>query len=201
VPIDTDTSHLCRSIEHGAGGACSQLHGIMTLVKNSRIVWLAACLIVLSFLPQFSFGNPELSDAQKRQIVYRMYADYKKDFPAVQDVSPQEAMALLKSDQVVFVDVRTPEEMKVSMLPQAVSRQEFQKDPARYAGKKIVAYCTISYRSGKFAQEMTRQGITVYNLTGGILAWTLEGGKVYDARGETKRIHPTGTIRPKAIRP
>ena len=161
----------------------------MPTTKSRNIVWLAGCLIILSYFPHFSLADSHLSDDQKKQIVYRMYADYKKDFPAVQDVSPQDAMALLKSDQVVFVDVRKPEEMKVSMLPHAVSQQEFQKDPARYAGKKIVAYCTISYRSGKFAQDMARHGITVYNLTGGILAWTLEGGKVYDARGETKRIH------------
>ena len=30
-----------------------------------------------------------------------------------------------------------------------------------------------------FALEMTRKGLEVYNLTGGILAWTLEGGKSF----------------------
>jgi rhodanese-related sulfurtransferase len=164
----------------------------MATIKNPKIAWLAGCLIILFYFAHASLANSDLSDEQKKEIVYRMYAEYKKDFQAVRDISPQEAMALLQAHQVVFVDVRTPEEMKVSMLPDAVSRQEFQNDPGRYAGKKIVAYCTISYRSGKFAQEMAAQGITVYNLTGGILAWTLEGGKVYDARGETKRIHVYG---------
>lgn len=149
-------------------------------------------MIAETFMPQVSLSDSQLSDDQKKEIVYRMYAGYKKDFPTVQDISPQDAMALLKSGEVVFVDVRKSDEMDVSRLPNALSQEEFLKNPARYADKKVAGYCTISYRSGKFAEEMAKQGITIYNLTGGILAWTLEGGKVYDARGETKRIHVYG---------
>jgi sodium/bile acid cotransporter 7 len=40
---------------------------------------------------------------------------------------------------------------------------------------------------------MDEKGISVRNLEGGILAWTLEGGKVYDENGEeTNRIHVYG---------
>ena len=39
---------------------------------------------------------------------------------------------------------------------------------------------------------MAALGRTVYNLKGGILAWVLEGGAVYDADGESKRIHVYG---------
>ena len=39
-------------------------------------------------------GDNSLSDAQKKEVVYAMYADYKKDFPAVTDISPQRAMEL-----------------------------------------------------------------------------------------------------------
>ncbi len=39
---------------------------------------------------------------------------------------------------------------------------------------------------------MTRKGITMYNLRGGLLAWVHDGGKVVDQKGETKRIHVYG---------
>jgi sodium/bile acid cotransporter 7 len=134
-----------------------------------------------------------MPDADKKETVYRMYNGYKKDFPEVRDISPQQAMALLKQDKVVFVDTRKPEEMTVSMLPGAISGEAFLNHPEQYRDKTIVGYCTISYRSGKFASRIAEQGITVINLRGGILAWTLEGGKVYDNSGkEVKRIHVYG---------
>ncbi len=40
--------------------------------------------------------------------------------------------------------------------------------------------------------ESASKGIPVSNLTGGLLAWVLEGGKVYDKKGETRRIHVYG---------
>lgn len=132
------------------------------------------------------------TDREKKAVVYQMYAEYKKDFPEIIDIDPLEAMALQKRGEVVFVDTRTPAEMQVSMLPDAIGKSVFQKQMRRYTDRKIVAYCTISYRSGLFAAEMARQGITIYNLRGGILAWTLEGGKVYNGKKPVKRIHVYG---------
>lgn len=135
----------------------------------------------------------DLTDVDKKGIVYKMYADYKKKFPAVVDVTPQEAMRLLQENQVLFVDIREPAEMQVSMLPGAISKEQLLSESTRYSGYTIVGYCTISYRSGMFAQKMASKGLRIYNLKGGLLAWTLEGGKVYDANGDvTKRIHVYG---------
>jgi hypothetical protein len=37
---------------------------------------------------------------------------------------------------------------------------------------------------------MAKKGITIVNLQGGILAWILEGGEVYDKSGKkVKRVH------------
>ena len=133
-----------------------------------------------------------LTDEEKKAIVYKMYREYKKDFPGVKDISPKEAMKLLKMDKVLFVDTRTDAEMKISMLPGAISQKTYLKNKSLYRNKTIVLYCTISYRSGKLAQSLKKQGVEVYNLTGGLLAWVLEGGKVYDKTGETRRIHVYG---------
>jgi sodium/bile acid cotransporter 7 len=151
-------------------------------------------LVWVLSLPAGTAAEPGLSDAQKLQTVYRMYyQEYKAEFQTVRDVVPQEAMEWLARGQVVFVDTRKPAERQVSMLPASVSKAQFLQSPQMYTDKKVVGYCTISYRSGLFAKEMAEKGVTVYNLAGGILAWTLEGGKIYDPSGnETRRLHVYG---------
>ena len=133
-----------------------------------------------------------MSEAEKRSKIETMYRDYKKDFPDVQDITPAEAMQLLKSNQAVFVDVREKKEQAVSMLPGAITEQEFLNHLDRYRDKTIIGYCTISYRSGKLAEKLKAQGVVMLNLRGGLLAWVHAGGKVYDRNGETRRIDVYG---------
>ena len=138
-------------------------------------------------------GDRPQSDVAKIKAVYSMYADYKKEFPQVRDISAHEAMALQAQGRVVFVDTRKPAEMAVSALPGAVTQQDFLIHRDRYGDKTAIAYCTISYRSGVFARDLASRGIAVVNLQGGILAWILEGGKVYDAQGRpSRRVHVYG---------
>ncbi len=151
------------------------------------------CLwIFIGILIPLTVRGADLTDAQQKEIVYKMYEDYRKEFPSVNDISPCEAMKLMKTGRVLFVDTRKPTEMKVSMLPNAMTRKAFLKSPSRYEDSTVIAYCTISYRSGNFAGKMSQKGIEVYNLRGGLLAWVFEGGKVYDTNGETKRVHVYG---------
>lgn len=149
--------------------------------------------ILIGLLPAAAGGEAALSDREKRQVVYKMYTDGKKDFPAVKDLSPQQAMDLLDQGRLVFVDTRKPAEMKVSMLPGAITKEKYLMEPGRYDDRTVVVYCTISYRSGVFARKMQEKGFTVYNLKGGMLAWTLEGGSVFDPDGrKTKQLHVFG---------
>jgi len=151
-------------------------------------------VIILLFI--FSLAgavDTNLSDEEKKTIVYGMYDNYKKhDFPGVQDIHPQQALKLLQAQKIMFVDTRNQSEMDISMLPDSLPKTVFLKHPEKYKDKIIVAYCTISYRSGKFAQEMQKRNFPVKNLAGGLLAWVLEGGKVYNRAGETNRIHVYG---------
>jgi len=151
-------------------------------------------LLMSILLPAASVqaGETQPSDARKKKAVYALYAEYKKDFPAVSDIDPLNAMQLLERDAVIFVDTRKPAEMEVSQLPRAVSKETFLADIDRYRGQTIVGYCTISYRSGVFAREMADRGVEILNLKGGILAWTLEGGTVYHDGKPVKRIHVYG---------
>ena len=158
------------------------------IMITTTVIWM----ITMTGMAPKAHAGTTLSDDEKREIVYEMYAGYKKKFPNVTDISPKKAMALMKTGMVVFVDTRTPEEMAVSALPGAISKEAFIEHQASYHDYVAIGYCTISYRSGKFAEEMAARGVKMSNLTGGLLAWVLEGGKVYDNGSETRRIHVYG---------
>ena len=132
------------------------------------------------------------SDAERRQKIEEMYEDYREAFADVPDISPERAMALLKTEKVVFIDDRKPEEQAVSMLPNSITAADFLRDPSEFEDYTKIGYCTISYRSGKLAQELQGRGIRIYNLRGGILAWVHDGGTVFDKNGPVRRIHVYG---------
>jgi rhodanese-related sulfurtransferase len=148
------------------------------------------CISILA-TPLFSILAQEgvTADRKKKETVYELYADYAESFPEVQDISAREAMALMKTKRVVFVDVRKSKEQQVSMLPGSVSEKVFERNMKRYKDHTVIGYCTIRYRSGKLARELRKKGFTMLNLKGGLLAWLNEGGKVYNKHGETNRVH------------
>jgi sodium/bile acid cotransporter 7 len=143
-------------------------------------------------LVRASWAADNMSDSEKRDKIEAMYQSYKKDFPGMPDIQISDAMRLLQEGKALFIDVREEKEQQVSMLPGAVTEKQFLKNPEKYRDRTLIGYCTISYRSGKLAEKLNAQGITLLNLKGGLLAWVHAGGKVYDQSGETKRIHVYG---------
>jgi sodium/bile acid cotransporter 7 len=133
-----------------------------------------------------------LTDQAKGLKVESMYDEYKKSFPEVEDLTAEEAMELMKSQDLVFVDVRQPEEQAVSMLPGAITDKEFLRNHRAYHDQLVVVYCTISYRSGKLARKLSKEGIDVFNLRGGILAWLHAGGRVYREGQPVNQVHVFG---------
>lgn len=113
-------------------------------------------------------------------------------------IKAPELKAILEDTNLVLIDIRQPNEQEVSMLPHAITAAEFA---ARFRRgipkeKRLVVYCTIGYRSGKYAEELAKQGIKAENLEGGVLGWSFAGGKFLakdaNTKGdwvETNRIH------------
>jgi sodium/bile acid cotransporter 7 len=143
-------------------------------------------------LVRAGWAADNMSASGKRDKIEAMYQSYKKDFPGVPDIQISDAMRLLQEGKALFIDVREEKEQQESMLPGAVTEKQFLKNPEKYRDRTLIGYCTISYRSGKLAEKLNAQGITLLNLKGGLLAWVHAGGKVYDQSGETKRIHVYG---------
>ena len=162
--------------------------------KARPIIFLLVGIILSAGMmpsPQV-FGADSPSDSEKLRRVMAMYADYRKDFEGVQEIDADAAINLVGDPEVVFVDVRDPEEQAVSMIPGAVTSEVFLAAPERYQGQRIIAYCTISYRSGKLAAKLARQDITIVNLKGGLLAWVHAGGVLVRGYKPIKQLHIYG---------
>lgn len=96
----------------------------------------------------------------------------------------------------VLVDVRTAPERAVSMIPGAISRDEFERtdgvEAALRAGRCVVPYCTVGMRSGNYALSLqkryAKRGLRVHNGEG-ILLWSIDGGRLEHDGVGTSRLH------------
>ncbi len=115
-------------------------------------------------------------------------------------------MASSDSARYVVFDTRPKEEYEVSHLPHAIqvdpqlsAKDFFQQYGDSLAGKNLVFYCSVGYRSSLFLQrvqkELQARGVrSASNLRGGIFRWYNEGNLVIDAEGPTDKIHPYDKI-------
>lgn len=148
-------------------------------------------------------GAAPSDDAGRLARIEAMYAGYAKEFPGLPDLGAARALALFKRDGAVFVDVREPAERAVSVIPGALTLEEFLADPARAAGRPVIVYCTIGYRSGVAAERLRARGVPAVNLAGGILAWLHAGGPLVADGKPTDRVHVYGAqwdLAPSACR-
>jgi rhodanese-related sulfurtransferase len=101
------------------------------------------------------------------------------------ELSVDEAKRLIQEEPgLVILDVRTKEEYESAHLPKAILIPISELNArvgelSQYKRKNILVYCQTGIRSAKASQILVEQGFTsVYNLTGGIAAWTEAQGKV-----------------------
>lgn len=152
----------------------------------------ASCLVLIISLGACS-STVDVSDAQKRARIDEMFEDYRADFPDTPNVTVDEYMRMRDGDDVVLVDAREPEEQQVSMIPSAISMEQFERNREEYSDSKVVAYCTIGYRSGEYAETLREEGFDAYNLKGSILSWAHAGQPLVNSEDEpTTRVHVYG---------
>jgi rhodanese-related sulfurtransferase len=139
------------------------------------------------------FVAPPVDEAAREARVAELYAEVRPTFHDVPDVDVRTLQAWLDAGEpVVLVDVRTPEERAVSTLPGAIPAEQVDADPAAFVGRRLVAYCTIGARSGRWAEDRREDGLDVTNLAGSVLAWTWTGRDLQGPDGPTRRIHVYG---------
>ncbi|MEM7591736.1 MAG: rhodanese-like domain-containing protein [Cyanobacteria bacterium P01_A01_bin.83] len=158
-------------------------------MSAKKTVFLIISVFVLYFT-SFGCQHSLLTEREKQDRIMTMYRQYSQEFPLVEGITVEELQQLQQQDRdLILVDVRSQSERMVSYIPGAISTEEFESNLEQYQQKTIVAYCTIGYRSGKYAQKMQQRGVKVFNLEGSLLAWSHVRGKLTDSRGFTNKVH------------
>lgn len=113
---------------------------------------------------------------------YSSVVDYAVKRAETPQITAQELKQLIdsKATDYVLLDVRTPEEYKLSKIPGSVNvpLTEIEKGPgvdqvkSLIKGRRLIAYCTHGYRSGKALVHLQNGGIKGTQYAGGIKEWT-----------------------------
>lgn len=157
---------------------------------------LLTALITLFAAPGCAQTDPPESDEEARATIRAMYEGYRKQFPDIAETTPAEIAKDYKKDQdrFVIVDVRTPKEQEVSMIPGALTQKEFEAKRDGLEDKRVIVHCTIGFRSGMYVKKLKEEGYDAENLAGSLLLWTHEGLPLVDKEGEpTKKVHVYGS--------
>ena len=92
------------------------------------------------------------------------------------------AKAISDTAHVKLVDVRTAKEFAEGHIASAtnidVNQPDFEQRSAWLTGDdgiQVAVYCRAGKRSMKAAESLSRRGVRVLNLDGGIMAWQREG--------------------------
>jgi len=130
-------------------------------MKIPRIRWGTGCLLLLS------------------GILHGQQVEIAK----CTDLTPQQVKAKLDSaEQIVLVDVRTPEEYtsEVGHIPGAMLFpfrylvQRFE-EIEKIKDREIIVYCLSGGRSQRAAEFLASKGIAAKNMTGGMREWNRLG--------------------------
>lgn len=99
-------------------------------------------------------------------------------------ITSQELKQLIDSKKTdyMLLDVRTPEEHKLSKIPGAVNvplteieqGRGIDKVKSQLQGRRLIAYCTHGYRSGVALVKLQDAGVRGTQYSGGIEQWTKE---------------------------
>ncbi len=92
--------------------------------------------------------------------------------------------------EFVVVDVRSDNETRVSIIPGAITKAQFEEDSDSYQKVLVIPYCTVGGRSGAYAKQLVKQDFKVKNYKGSILKWVGAGLPVETLEGKpTNRVH------------
>lgn len=119
----------------------------------------------------------------------------EKEYPGVTAINSAELQTQLSGpgQSPVLIDVREPEEFRVSHLDNALNIPSAKAVAAEIPDKEtpIVVYCSVGYRSAGVAAELEQLGYTrVRNLQHSIFAWAESGLPLRNGQGPTNKVHP-----------
>ena len=100
--------------------------------------------------------------------------------PSFTNVSVEQSAKILSKKDITILDVRTPAEWKTGIIEGAqlvnFYSEAFEADILKLDKEHpIFVYCKSGGRSAKAADILAKNGYTVYNLEGGMGAWSAAG--------------------------
>lgn len=145
------------------------------------IVAIAAAVVLASGLALLQFGS------------YAGGAVPTVGVEAVARTIEEPASTAMRGDErpMLLVDVRSQKEIDVSMIPGAVTREEFERNAQRYVEQyRIVPYCTVGARSKAYTKELRERGIDAVNFEESIIGWVEAELPLVTRDGQpTRRVH------------
>ena len=94
---------------------------------------------------------------------------------------------------IVLVDVRGDNETRISVIPGAITKAQFEANPDKYKGKTAICYCLSGGRSGKYVKQLKAKDVPAVDLKGSILGWCEAGLPLTTLDGKpTKRVNTLG---------
>jgi len=101
----------------------------------------------------------------------------------ITEITPAEALAK-HGAEVVFLDVREPNEWNLGHVPGAVhiprGQLENKVESSIDRSKEVVVYCAGGSRSALATDTLRQMGYNVTSLKGGFRGWAEEGGEIED---------------------
>jgi rhodanese-related sulfurtransferase len=112
------------------------------------------------------------------------------------------AAAAAKEQPMILVDVRTANEQAVGMIPGALTQEAFEvrfaTPESLPAGAIVAPYCTIGYRSGRYAAQLAAKGFPDVRNHEGVLMHTHIGALVTPLKTDVGGDQATGNTPPGA---
>lgn len=140
-----------------------------------------------------SSSTPDTQNRKKE--LDEMVGRLTMKFPTVPHLPPRAVKDLQATGaSVVLIDTRSKEEQDVSIIPGSLTIEEFEHRENEFSEAKIIAYCTIGYRSSQYAAELQKRRLDAANLEGSILAWTHEGLPLVTKDKSTGQEFPTKKV-------
>lgn len=135
--------------------------------------------------------NPQTAAKNKKKSVEVMAEQIAKKFPGAPQVSIEDYLDWKSSahQPIVLVDVRADREIKISMLPDSITKEEYERDSSKYKDHIVVAYCTIGYRSSEYVKKLKSKKINAFNLKESLLGWAHRGLSFSSKGLETTKAH------------
>ena len=150
---------------------------------------IAVIRLVAPLVVAFGCQTPSLESVQ---------GEVRQAFPDVAQLSTDTLAGWLDDPArplPQLIDVRESDEYAISHLPGALSQMPgapvSDEILALDRSTPIVAYCSVGYRSSRFAARLHEAGFTqVFNLEGSIFAWANEGRAVVREGRLVEEVHP-----------